>query len=267
MRANRNVELGVTKALKVLVWDIETAPGTAYYWRPKVQFIPHHMVINPPFMICWSAKWLGEKKVMSDYARPEEIANRDDARICVTLANLIRQADVVVAHNGDAFDEPFLRGRLYANNLEPLGPVDSIDTKKMAAKDFDLSHNNLDAIAKLRNLDTKDKTDFSWWTDILAGSVTRMQDMVRYNKKDVVILEEIFESMRPHVTRLKRLYDIAEGVAACQHCGSINVQKRGIKKARTHASNFQQYQCQECMRYFRLKMKDKTFGAGELRHL
>lgn len=269
MPRRKSVDTSMTTPLKVLVWDIETAPGTAYYWRPLVRFIPHHMVQNPPFMICWSAKWLGEKQIMSDFATPAEIADKDDARICASIAKLIREADIIVAHNGDQFDLPFLRGRIYANNQEPLGPTDTIDTKKMAAKDFDLSHNNLDAIAKLRDFGSKDKTDFSWWTDILAGSTTRMKEMVKYNRKDVKILEDVFESMRPHVTRLKRLYDIAEGVAACQHCGSTHVQKRGTKKARTHASTFQVYQCQnaDCMRYFRLKTKDPAQGAGELRHL
>lgn len=255
--------------LKILIWDIETAPGTAYFWRPLTRFIPHHMVINVPFMICWAAKFVGESKVHSDFLLPHEIADRDDSRINMSITKLIHEADVIVAHNGDAFDEPFLRGRLYANNLSPLGPVDSIDTKKIAAKDFDLPHNNLDAIAKLRNLETKDKTDFSWWTDILDGNKTRMKEMLAYCKKDVKILEEVFESMRPHARRLKRLYDIADGIVACQHCGSTHVQKRGKKKHRTHASTFQQYQCQnvECMRYFRIKTKDKGMGAGELRHL
>lgn len=258
------VEPNVSTPLKVLVWDIETAPGTTYFWRPRVRFIPHHMVINPPFMICWSAKYLGEKKIHSDYLTPEEVAARDDSRITESLAELIREADVIIAHNGDQFDEPFLRGRLYVNNQAPLGPVDSIDTKKLAAKDFDLPHNNLEAISKLRGMDEKIKTDFSWWTDILDGSVTAMKRMVRYNRKDVRILEEVFESLRPHVKRLRRLHD-GHGIV-CTNCGSTNIHKRGKKKYRTHASTFQQYQCQDCERYFRIKSKDQR-SAGELRHL
>jgi hypothetical protein len=268
MSKSKRVVNSVTRPLRVLIWDIETAPGTAYFWRPRVQFINQHMVINAPFMICWSAKWLGEKKIYSDHATPEEIANRDDARICVSLTKILQEADVIVAHNGDNFDEPFLRGRLFANNLAPLGPVDSIDTKKIAAKDFDLPHNNLDAIAKIREIGEKDKTDFSWWTDILEGSKQRMKEMVAYNRKDVVILEEVFEAMRPHATRLKRLYDAAKGVIACTNCGGTDVHKRGTRQYRTQANTFQQYQCQnpDCMRYFRIKT-GSTMGAGDLRHL
>lgn len=265
--------MGVTRELKVLVWDIETAPGRAYFWRPKVRFIPHSMVINPPHIICWSAKLLGDKKIHTDKMRYSEIAEGDDSRITASLAKLVRDADVIVAHNGDQFDEPFLRGRLYANNQEPLGPTDSIDTKKLAARDFDLPHNNLDALAKIGNLGSKDKTDLSWWTDIIeAPNKTAfdkaMNRMLRYNKKDVVILEKVFESLRPHVKRLKRLYDVV-GVI-CTNCGSSDLQKRGVRKYRTQASTFQQYQCNDCGRYFRHRMKDKDYnggGAGDLRHI
>lgn len=264
MSTFQGVPNAMSKPLKVLIWDIETAPGKAYFWRPKVRFIPHPMVITEPFIICWSAKWLGEKKVYSDFLTPAEVAEGDDSRVCQSIADMIREADIIVAHNGDAFDEPFLRGRLFVNDQEPLGPVDSIDTKKMATRDFDLPHNNLEAISKLRAIGEKIKTDFSWWTEILEGSETAMKQMVKYNRKDVVILEDVFQSMRPHVRRLRRMQD-GIGVV-CTNCGSSNVHKRGKKKYRTHANTFQQYQCQDCRRYFRLKTSDKT-GAGDLRHL
>ena len=262
MTIHRGLVRGV-KPLKILIWDIETAPGEAYVWTAKTRFIPHSMMKRQPFMIQWSAVWFSGGKVMSDTVTPAEVVARDDARIVESMSELIREADIVLAHNGDSFDIPWVRGRAWVNDLEPLGPVTSIDTKKMAARDFYLMHNSLDALIEIRLKRNKIKTDFSWWRDIIehaeAGALDKCQKalnrMLRYCRKDTRDLRDLFNTMIPHVARLPRMID-TNGAIVCPHCGSTDLHKRGIK--RTGAFSYQRYQCNECRRYPSFRTNDKV---------
>lgn len=111
-------------------------------------------------MLCWSAKWLNGE-IYSDVINSEEVINEDDKRIVQSLIKLINEADIVITHNGDSFDLPKISSRVVVNNLSPIKPYQSIDTKKIAAKQFGFSSNKLDALAGLFGIETKMDTDFS----------------------------------------------------------------------------------------------------------
>lgn len=252
-----------TTALKVLVYDIETAPGEVYAFSPIIRYAPYSQWKRMPFMLQWSAAWLHGGPVVSDTVTPQEVRDRNDSRIVDSIASLVREADIVLAHNGDTFDIPWVRGRAWLNDLPPLGPVASIDTKKLSAKDFAQPHNNLDALISERLGRRKIKTDISWWSQIIetaeAGddeACTRhLNRMLRYCRKDTRDLRDLFKTMIPHVHRLPRLVDTTDTMV-CPTCGSTDLQKRG--KRRTKAFSYQQYQCNSCGRYPSEKNQDHS---------
>lgn len=108
--------------LKILIFDIETSPLKAYVWSRWKQNIYLDQTISEWFMICWSAKWLGEDKVISDCLTPEEILKEDDGRIIKRLWGLLDECDIVVAHNGLAFDVPKMNSRFILHGLPPTSP-------------------------------------------------------------------------------------------------------------------------------------------------
>ena len=48
---------------KVLVIDIETSPNVVYAWGLWDQNIGISQVIEPSRVLCFAAKWVGQKKV------------------------------------------------------------------------------------------------------------------------------------------------------------------------------------------------------------
>lgn len=242
------------RPLRILFYDIETAPMQAYVWSAKQDFIPHNQIISDSYMLCWGAKWSDGAKVLSAKLTPEEVAASDDSRIVTELAALVAQADIVCAHNGDRFDIPRLNARLTIHGLEPLPPVESVDTLKLAKKSLGLAHYNLDSLARVLGLGSKIKTDFDLWRDVMAGNEVAMQRMVRYCRNDVVLLEKVFDRLRPYVKGLRRLVD-GEG-SFCPFCGSRDFERRGER--RTNAGNQQRFHClnRECGRYFHHKTSD-----------
>lgn len=247
------VELAVVQPLSILFFDVETSFMVVKVWQPKTDYIRHDQVIHRSFMHCWAAQWAGQKQIVSDKQTSAEALAKDDSRIVESLASLVREADVVIAHNADGFDVPRLRGRLIVNGQETLGPVATIDTLKIARK-LGFAHNNLDSLAKELGLGEKVDNPPGLWDRAYEGSEVALQQMVRYCKHDVVLLAQLFERLRPHATQLRRLVD-GEGIF-CPYCGSTKYQKRG--KQRTAASTAQRYQCLGCLRYF----KDKSGDAA-----
>lgn len=242
----------MTRKLKVLLYDLETAPLIAYIWRPNDQYVPMDRLIADSFLLTWSAKWLGEKGVMSGVLTGAEARKQNDARIVKQLAKLIREADILIAHNGDRFDVPMFNNRLIQLGLAPIGPKRTIDTLKLAKATFRLAYNKLDYLGEFLGLGRKIKTDFDLWQSCYMGDDKALAKMARYNRQDVILLERVFERMRPYVKNLPRMIDAEEiNESGCPTCGSMRLQRRGTYE--TNASTFFRWHCQECGRYSRTR--------------
>lgn len=237
-----------TDNLRVLFFDLETAPLLAHIWSPYDDYVTHDRLLKPGFLLTWSAQWRGEKPIISGCLTGAEARDQYDGRIVEELADLIRQADIIVAHNVDKFDLPVFNTRLLANRAEPLGPVKTIDTLKLAKGAFRLPYNKLDYLADFLFGDHKIKTDFQLWKDCYAGDEKALARMLKYNRKDVVLLARVFEELIPYVKNLPRLQHLA-GTDQCPTCGSCNLVKRGTH--RTPTADYDKLRCTDCGRYTR----------------
>lgn len=243
--------------LRVLFWDLETAPMMAYIFQLKTEYVSPDKLLHETFMLSWSAKWEGEKKVHSAVLTGDEARAQDDRRIVESIADLVREADVVVAHHGDRFDVPVLNNRVLMQGLPPLGNVKTMDTRAMAAKSFRMASNKLDHLAYQMFGERKLKTDFDLWRDCYFGEERALKKMVKYNRKDVVLLERVYHAMEPYVQGLPRLHTAVEpGERTCPFCGEEALRKKGTYH--TNASSFQKYMCTECGRNSRSRKADKT---------
>lgn len=215
---NRNPKLP-----KILVFDIETSPLKAYVWSRWKQNIHLEQTISEWFMLTWSAKWLFSTDVMSNRLTPEEVLNEDDSRIVKGIWELINEADIIIAHNGERFDTPRLNSRFIINELNPPSPYQQIDTLK-AAREFGFSSNKLDALATYFGIETKLRTDFELWSKCMDGDEESLKYMEEYNRKDVDILEEVYLRIRPWIKRHPNISLYLEtNKLTCSNCGSDKI--------------------------------------------
>lgn len=236
------------RKLRVLFYDIETLPTWAYIFRPHVEYISPDMMEQEVFMLGWAAKWADADEIGSTVMTPEEALAQDDTRVVSELAEQIREADLIVAHNIDRFDLPMTNNRLLLLEQEPLVPVRTIDTLKLAKKSFNLQHNRLTWLARMLFGDDKIKTDFDLWKECFHGNPEALAEMQEYNRYDVTLLEKVYWRMYPYVKGLPRLIEATEfGEFCCTYCGSTNLIKRGFHT--TGAGTFQTWQCKDCGRY------------------
>lgn len=240
--------------MRVLFFDIETAPTLAYLWNPiRVNYVPPQQTIHEYFVLCWAAKWSDGKKVFSDRVTSGEATEQDDKRVIASLAELLREADIAVGHNVDKFDIPRVNARVMLQGLEPLGPIGTIDTLKLAKSNFGFAHFTLDWIAEQLGVGRKGKTGFELWERCYHGDGKALKALEKYCRGDVTLLEKVFNAMKPHVRRLRRLHDAEhDGQHICPSCGATGAGNFTIRKYyRTAAGTFPQYQCKSCFRYSR----------------
>lgn len=239
------------RRVKLLFYDVETSPMMSYHWQAKTEYIGAHAVVEDDrAMLCWSAKWSDDSKVLSARVTGKEAKTQDDVRIVTKLADLLRQADYVIAHNGNRFDYKRVNTRLLLNRADPLGQVQMIDTLTIARGSFDLPYNNLNYLSTKLGFGEKLSTNFDLWRRSVMGDTKALREMAEYCDQDVVLLEHVFHAMVPYAKTLPRLVDAAEWrEELCPYCGSKDRTKSGIY--RTKVNNYQKWRCGGCRREFR----------------
>lgn len=236
-------------APRIVLYDLETSHNIVATFRLFDKYnsmVPPENIITERFIICASWKVLGEKTVHSvstlDDPKRYKKDIHDDYHVVKTLHGILSAADVIVAHNGDQFDKPFMETRMLFHGLPPLPPIQSIDTLKVARKRFMFNSNKLDYLGTFLKVGRKRPTTGGLWLKVLAGDRDAVREMVVYNKQDVLLLERVFQKLQPfmenHVNR--HLF----GGTGCPRCSSKHVQSRGIHRAISRV--YQRWQCQGC---------------------
>jgi len=243
---------------KVLIYDIETAPMIVYTWRLKTDYISPKHVINDIFIISWAAKWLGDNEIMSDVVTPAETKRRSDKRVVKSFLDLLNEADIVVAHNGDRFDMSILKTRFLENGFNPPLPFRSIDTLKSTRRVFGFTSNTLDYLTNKLNIGKKIETNFQLWVDCSNGIKTALDEMVTYNRMDVEILEDWYMKIRNWIPNHPNMnmYSDDKNSVRCPVCsGEIEILNKVVT---TKANSWKTYRCKSCGSTGRTKLNAMT---------
>jgi predicted RNA-binding Zn-ribbon protein involved in translation (DUF1610 family) len=244
-RYERRKRFFETKQPKVLLIDIETTPLQVHCWGTWKQRIGYEQVINDWFMLSYSAKWLFDSKMYSSVLTPTEAVNKDDSRIARELWKLFDQADVLVGHNINGFDLPKAQTRFLMNKLAPPSPFRVIDTLKVAQQNFRFASNKLDYIGQLLLNDRKIHTEYQLWLRCLEGDAKSLQDMLIYNRKDVLLLEEAYVFLRPYIKSHPNMAIYQESIEpSCPNCGSANIDECGYYA--TSVNRYLAFRCKDC---------------------
>lgn len=237
-------EIKHTKKPRLLFLDVETAPTKAWCFGLWDQNISIDAIASNWFILAWSAKYADTDGVMSQVLSKEEVLQEDDNRIVTTLWMLLNQVDVVCGHNIEKFDVPKIRTRFLINGLPPTKPFLFIDTLKIARKEFGFSSNKLDYIADILGVDRKMKTGMDLWVKCMSGDEESLKYMEEYNRKDVLISEEVYYKMRPFIKTHPNFNLWSESNdPVCPHCGSKNM----IEETGGYYTQTAQYELHKCL--------------------
>lgn len=184
------VESQGERPLKVLIYDIETSYNIVSSWRVGYNLnISPDNIIKERAIICVSYKWAGEDQV---YNLTWD-KNQDDRFLIEQFVEVMNEADLLVAHNGDRFDLKWLKTRALKHGVEMLIDYPQFDTLKIAKKKLLLNSNKLDYISKFLGQEGKIKTNYKLWDDIILRHCPKaLQEMLDYCDEDVRQLEHVY---------------------------------------------------------------------------
>lgn len=222
----------------ILIYDIETTPNLGYVWGKWQQDVIQFK--SQWELLCFSYKWLGDKQV--------NVLGRDvgsEKDLVLHLHEAFNLADVVIAHNGDQFDQKMMNAKFIEYGLNPPSPYKSIDTKKVAKRYFRFTSNKLDDIGDLLGVGRKLQTGgFELWLGCMQNDPKAWKKMKQYNKQDVVLLEQIYLKLRPWIDNHPSVALIDGEMHSCPKCGSDKLQSRGYRY--TKVAKQRRYQCMNC---------------------
>lgn len=231
---------------KILFYDIETAPNIGAIWGKYEQDVIWFE--KDWYILSFSYKWLGDKTAtviaLPDFKLYKK-EPENDRELVKALWEKLNEADIVVAHYGDAFDNKKSSTRFIQHGLTPPAPYKSVDTKKVAAKYFKFDSNKLMDLGRYLDVGTKMETGGSGlWRKCMLGDSKAWDTMKKYNKQDVELLEQIYLKMLPWITTHPNTNGYKEGVV-CPRCGSSHLNSRG-NAVLASGTQYKRYQCQDC---------------------
>lgn len=251
----------VPATARILLFDLETAPTTAYTWGRFDQNVSQKQVVKEGYILTYSAKWLGEDTIISNRIT---VAG-DDSGLVKELAELFDKAEIIVAHNALRFDVPLLKTRMIALGMKPPLPSKIVDTLRIAKAEFRFPSNSLDNIAAYLGLPRKmSHSGFELWTRCMALEDAAFEEMLEYNVQDVVVLEQLYMRLRhwskthPNVALLE-----PSGVPRCVCCGSDKL-KPVDKLFHTTTASYEMVGCEGCGKINRKRKNVSEHGKDLL---
>lgn len=237
----------MSKKPRALVMDIETAPIIGHVWGLWENNVALNQIVKDWHVLSWSAKWLDSTEIMyMDQRHAVDVSN--DKNILKYIWKLLDEADIVITQNGKAFDHKKLNARFIFHGMKPPSTYKHIDTALIARKHFAFTSNKLEYMTdklctKYKKLKHKKFPGHEMWVECLAGNRKAWKEMEKYNKHDVLALEELYYKLMPWDNTINfSLYsDSCDIVCAC---GSKNFKKRGYFY--TGAGKYQRYKCKSC---------------------
>lgn len=232
---------------KRLFFDIESSPNIGLFFEAGYKKnIDTSAIIKERAIICICYKWEDSKEIFS----LNWDAKQDDKKMLEKFIKIANEADELVGHNGDRFDLAFIRTRCAFHGIPMFPTYVTIDTLKIARSKFKFNSNKLNYIADFFGFGQKIKTDFNLWKNIVLHKDKKaMEDMIKYCKKDVILLEKVYKELAKHIaprTHFGVIFGADRG--SCPECGSDHLHKQRRKILRTGQIKAV-YQCQTCGKY------------------
>lgn len=236
--------------MKTLYLDIETSPNLAYVWSFWRENIPLERLVETGQVMSVSWKWRGERPVtfVSDH-------NPGHGGMLRATHEVLSEADLVVHYNGKTFDIPHLNREFLLAEMAPPAPYAQLDLLQQVRKQFRFPSNKLAHVSEALGLEGKVKhSGFNLWVRCMAGEASAWREMEEYNKRDVVLLEELHDRLGGWLPGAPNARLVEGNDEVCPQCGSGELRREG--HSYTQLGKYQRFQCKSCGAWSRATTRD-----------
>jgi hypothetical protein len=238
---------------KILIFDIETSPMELYGYGLFDQNFGLSQIKEDWYVLSWAAKWFGspEDQVMYADTRSEEQLSNDYG-IISQIWQLLDEADIVVTQNGIRFDVKKLNAKFIQHGFPPPSPYRHIDTFRIGKRHFGFTSHKLEYMTNLlckkyKKLTHSKFAGFELWKECLKRNPEAWTEMEKYNRYDVLSLEELWTILRPFDKTINfNVY--FDSISPICFCGSKDIPWSGYDF--TNSAKRDRYTCGTCGQHF-----------------
>jgi hypothetical protein len=237
---------------KLLTLDIETSPLVVHRWSLYGDSpVSLNQLMETTRVICFAAKWYGEKKVLF-------FSEHHHGREAMVKAawDLMNEAEIICTFNGPSFDIKHLQ-REFILSTPPLGPPSpfkNVDLLRTVRSQFKFASNKLQHVAQQLGLGSKfDHEGHALWTACMNGDDKAWGRMRSYAKQDVVLTEQLLDALGPWVKNFPHTGLYHGEDRACFRCGSTNLKQDGYTY--TALTKYARLRCEDCGAWSRLNFR------------
>lgn len=255
---------------RILILDVERLDGiTQQHWWDrgdlKNRYIHHETVIREPRTTIVCAKWYDRPDVM----RFAEWDKGGRGQFLKRVHALMSEADIIVGHNIDNADIPWLKGDFYfprvghrhRPKLPPLAPFKTVDTLKVLRQfKSGAPFKSLAAVCQIVGIPGKTDTyDREAMERAVAGSVEDQERETNYCEGDVIATQWLYDFERPHIKNHPALFvDGQDKLNTCRPCG--NETERIAKRWAADVFTYTMQRCVECGWHGRLSIEPERMS-------
>ena len=221
--------------MRILAYDIEASNLSADFG----------IVLCVGFLEVGANPKTAEVYNILDYTGKDNDLIKAEKRLLVDVSARLLDSDVWLTHYGTWYDNVFVNTRLLYHKL-PVLPANfaHLDTWKISRNRLKLRNNRLATISEFLGTNAeKDAIKPEQWLRALGGHRASMDYIVEHCRKDVVVLTEVYERLKPLVLDHPNR-GLIDGRGGCGICGEQKLVKRGYHITRT--MKFQRFQCSSC---------------------
>lgn len=236
--------VGVEKP-RILALDLETSPNVAHVWGLWQQNVSIKQLLESTEVICWGARWVGEDEVMF-----ASVYHDGKKEMLDQVWALVNEADAVMGWNSKGFDSKHLNREFLENGLMPPSPYLDLDLMLAVKAAFRFPSNKLDYVAQKLGVGAKvQHSGHELWIRCLANDPDAWAEMKLYQIQDVDLLIDLYPKLLPWIKGHPNMGLYSGELSVCPNCGSHKLTAAGF--ARTGASTFRKYVCEDCGKWSR----------------
>jgi DNA polymerase elongation subunit (family B) len=240
------------KNLRILIFDIETAPHVVHAWGLFKQNVGINQIVEPGRVLGYAWKWVGQKPVhwMDESGGHKPMIEH--------AHKLLTEADVVVGYNSSPFDVPHMNREFVLAGLTPPKPYKQVDLLKTVRRQFKFASGKLDWVSQQLGLGAKVKHEgHDLWKACMAGDLKAWSRMGKYARQDVALTEKLFHVLLPWLTQVPHIGQLAQAGGGCWACGSEKLARDGSYTA--YVTSYPLHRCTNCGAWVR--------GTNKLEHV
>lgn len=250
---------------RILILDVERLPGiTRQYWWDRAdlknRYIHYEDVIRQPRTTIVCAKWYDSPEIIE----MAEWNKGGRKQFLKRVHGLMAKADIIVGHNVDNADVPWLFGDLFIEaNLPPLPPLKTVDTLKVLRRQFKSGapFKSLDAFCQIVGIPSKsDRYDrAAMERAVTEKSLADRERLVAYCSGDVIATQGLYDFLRPYIPNHPAMFvDGKDKMTVCNRCGHDTepIPKRYVANVLTYSMR----RCLSCRAYSRISIEPERMS-------